>query len=382
MKYKALLIVLPVALVVVAAVQSKDIPDMQIYIGTYTRSGSEGIYLLHLDAKSGMLETLGLAGKVENPSFLALHPHRPLLYSVGQGTGPSGKKEGLASAFAINTKDGKLTLLNQQPTVGTGPCHVAVDRPGRHIIVANYGDGSITVLPIDPDGRLGAASDFKQHEGSSVHPQRQTAPHTHSVTLDPTGRYAFAADLGLDKIMIYRYNADAGTLEANAPAFVALAPGAGPRHFAFHPSGHYAYVVNELDNTVTTFAYNNSKGRLEVLQTIGTLPEDFSGENTTAEIRVHPSGRFVYASNRGHDSITGFSVNETDGCLTCLSQTPTRGNVPRNFNISPDGAFLLAANQGTGNVALFRINAESGALEAVGDPVEIPTPVCVVFRIP
>ncbi len=382
MKYNTLVTLMFAALVSVTAVESENISNMQVYIGTYTSGASEGIYLLRLDGERGSLENLGLAGTVENPSFVALHPSRPLLYCVGQGAGPSGKTEGLASAFAINAKDGRLTLLNQQPTVGAGPCHVAVDRQGRHIIVANYGGGSITVLPIDRDGRLGTASDFKQHEGSSAHPQRQTAPHTHSVTLDAAGRYVFAADLGLDKIMIYRYNAEAGILEANTPAFAALAPGAGPRHFAFHPSGQYAYVVNELDSTVTAFAYTSSNGRLEALQTIGTLPKTFTGENTTAEIRVHPSGHFVYASNRGHDSIAAFAISETDGRLTCLGQTPTRGKTPRNFNISPDGRFLLAANQASDDVTLFRVNTKNGALEAVGDPIKIPTPVCVVFRIP
>ncbi len=381
MKHKSMMLLL-LTLPAVFEMAVAHATDLRVYIGTYTGGASEGIYQTRLDPQTGMLENPVLAVKVENPSFLAAHPQKPFLYSTGQGTNASGKKEGLVSAFAILPGDGKLTLLNQQPTVGEGPCHIAVGKEGRHVLVANYGGGSLTVLPIAEDGRLGVATDFIQHKGSSVHPQRQQGPHTHSVTLDGTGRYAIAADLGLDKLLVYRYDVASGSLEEHEPPFIAVKPGAGPRHFAFHPSGRSAYVVNELDNTVTAFSYDETAGRMEEIQSVGTLPKDFTGENTTAEIRVHPAGRFLYASNRGHDSIAVFSVEEATGRLTSLGQTPSRGKTPRNFNISPDGNFLLAANQESDTLAAFRVHPDTGTLEALGEPVTAPTPVCVCFYVP
>ena len=313
MKYMFILILAAMAILPAMA---EEVPDSwRVYIGTYTGGNSEGVYMLRLDMKTGQLENLGLAGAVDNPSFLALHPEKPLLYSVGQGVDANGKQRGMASALAMNLADGKLALINQEATVGEGPCHVAVDRAGRHILVANYSSGSVAALPIKEDGSLGAATDFEQHEGSSVNPKRQEGPHAHCVKLDPAGKFAFVMDLGLDKIMIYRYDDVTGKLEANDPPFAAVAPGAGPRHFAFHPSGKFAYVVNELGNTVTAFTYDSTAGSLEAIQTIGTLPEDFNKENTTAEICVHPSGKFVYASNRGHDSIACFAVDAVAGKL-------------------------------------------------------------------
>lgn len=344
-----------------------------VYIGTYASGPDEGIFLLRLHAEDGRLEYLGLAGRAKGPSFLAVHPSKPHLYAVGEG-GP-----GTINAFAIDPVTGKLTFLNAASSVGRGPCHVAVDRAGRHVLAANYGGGSVVVLPIDEAGRLGEACAFVQHEGSSINPQRQEGPHAHSVTLDAAGRFVFAADLGLDKILVYRYDDRGGTLEPNVPPFAALAPGAGPRHFAFHPSGRFAYVVNELGSTVTAFAYDATQGRLDMLHSVGTLPEGFDGQNTTAEIRVHPSGRFVYCSNRGHDSVAAFAVDADTGRLTSLGETSTQGRTPRNFNIDPSGRFLVAANQDTNTVVLFRIDAESGALSPVGQSMEIPKPVCVTF---
>ncbi len=353
-----------------------------VYIGTYTGGDSEGIYLLHFDAESGLLENKGLACAVENPSFLALHPARPLLYAVGQMRDAGGQTGGAVSAFAINPADGRLVLLNTQSSIGRGPCHVVVDPTGRHVAVANYSGGSVAVLPIMEDGRLGEAACHIQHEGSSVHPQRQQAPFAHSVTFDAAGHFLFAADLGADKIFVYRFDAEHGVLEPNDPPSATLAPGAGPRHFAFHPTGRFAYAVNELDNTVTAFAYDATSGRLDTLHSIGTLPEDFSEENTTAEIRVHRSGRFLYASNRGHDSIAAFAIDGETGRLTALGQTSTGGRTPRNFNLDPTGRFLIAANQATNNVVVFRIAQDSGLLEAAGHEVDAPTPVCVLFVKP
>lgn len=347
---------------------------LPVYIGTYTSGASEGIYLLRLHTVEGRLDSIGLVARIENPSFLAPHPTRPLLYAVGE-TGDGGT----VSAFAIDRDSGRLELLNRESSVGAGPCHVVVDRAGRHAIVANYGGGSVAVLPIDAQGRLGPACAFIQHEGSSVHPQRQQGPHAHSVTLDAAGRFVFAADLGLDKIMVYRYDDARGTIESNDPPFAAIAPGAGPRHFAFHPTGRFAYVVNELDNTVTAFAYDAATGRLDTLHSVTTLPDDFKDANTTAEIRVHPSGRLVYCSNRGHDSIAAFAVDLETGRLAPLGRTATQGRTPRNFNIDPSGRFLIAANQATDTVVIFRIDPDTGGLSLAGTPVSVPTPVCVAF---
>jgi len=380
MKYMFLLILTAVTILPAMAEETPD--SWRVYIGTYTGGESEGVYMLRLDTETGQLENLELAGAVENPSFIALHPEKPLFFSVGQGVDADGNRKGMASALSINPADGKLTLINQENTVGSGPCHVFVDRAGRHILAANYGSGSVAVLPINDDGSLGAATDFEQHEGSSVNPQRQEGPHAHCVKLDPAGKFAFVMDLGLDKIMVYKYDDAAGTLEPNDPPFAAVAAGAGPRHFTFHPNGKFAYVINELGNTVTAFTYDATQGRLETLQTIGTLPEGFDKESFTAEICAHPSGKFLYASNRGHDSIACFVVDADTGQLTALGQVSAGGNVPRNFNISPCGRFLIAANQQSNNVVSFRINQETGLPEPTGSEVEIAAPVCVVFSRP
>lgn len=353
--------------------------DWRVYIGSYTGGKSEGIYLLRLDGKTGAMENIGLAVKVDNPSFLALHPSKPFLYSVGSGKNEAGEQKGMVCAFSINPLNGLLTLLNRQETIGDGPCHVAIAPGGRHVLAANYGSGSIVALPVAEEGALLPASCFIQHEGSSIHPQRQQGPHAHSVGFDIDGKYAFSADLGLDKLMIYRYHENNGKLTAHTQAFAPFAPGAGPRHFAFHPSGRFVYVVNELSNTVTAFLYEAAEGRLTEIQTIGTLPEGYEEENTTAEIRVHPSGKYVYASNRGHDSIAAFAVDQNTGQLISLGQTPTGGKTPRNFNVSPDGKYLIAANQQSDTVAAFRIHETTGMPEATGSMAEVFAPVCVVF---
>ena len=351
--------------------------ELRVYIGTYTRGQSEGIYLSQLDLATGKLRAAELAAKVANPSFLAIHPGRPLLYAVGELGDFQGKRAGAVSAFSVDPATGKLTLLNQQSSQGTGPCHLVVDRTGKNVLVANYGGGSIACLPIRRDGRLGEATSSIQHEGSSVDPRRQQGPHAHSMNLDAAGRFAFAADLGLDKILVYRLDAAKGKLTPNDPPWTRLAPGSGPRHFAFHPSGRYAYVINELNSTVTAFRYDAGQGILRPLQTISTLPEGFDGSSTTAEVQVHPSGKFLYGSNRGHDSIACFAIDAATGKLTCVGHEPTQGKSPRNFGIDPTGSYLLAANQGTDNVVVFRIDTETGRLRPTGQSISVSTPVCV-----
>lgn len=353
-----------------------------VYFGTYTRGDSKGIYLGKFDPQSGKLEDIELAGETANPSFLALHPTKPLLYAVGELGSFAGKKVGAVSAFSIDPATGRLSLLNQQSSGGAGPCYVAVDRSGGNVLVANYSGGSVACLPIQADGKLAEAASFHQHEGSSVDPRRQQGPHAHSINLDPTNRFAIAADLGLDKLLIYRFDAERGTLEPNDPPFAAIAPGAGPRHFDFHPNGRYAYVVNEMGSTVTALRYDAERGALETMQPVPTLPRGFDGPNTTAHILVHPSGKFVYASNRGHDSIAVFAVEESTGKLRPAGHASTHGKVPRNFGIDPTGRYLLAANQDTDNVVVFRIDPATGQLEATGQEVRVPVPVCVKFAPP
>lgn len=350
---------------------------LRVYIGTYTRGGSQGIYLSELDLAGGRLAPAELAAKLANPSFLAIHPGRPLLYAVGEIGDFQGKKTGAVNAFSVDPTTGKLALLNQQSSQGTGPCHAVVDRNGRNVLVANYGGGSIACLPIREDGSLGQATSSIQHEGSGVDPRRQEGPHAHSINLDAAGRFALVADLGLDKILVYRFDAADGKLTPNDPPWTKLAPGSGPRHFAFHPSGRYAYVISELSSMVTALQYDAGRGTLTALQTVSTLPEGFDGRSTTAEVQVHPSGRFLYGSNRGHDSIACFAVDAATGKLSPLGHQSTQGKTPRNFSIDPTGSYLLAANQSTDNVVVFRIDPKTGELRPTGHSISVAMPVCV-----
>ena len=356
---------------------------MYIYVGTYTRSlphvqaKSEGIYLLQMDPGSGAITQVSKMPGVENPSFLTLHPSGNYLYAANEVGDFGGKASGAVSAFAINRASGALTFLNQEPTDGAAPCHLSVDATGRYLLTANY--GSVAVHPIGADGRLGKMSDFVQHQGGSINPQRQQEPHAHSFTISADNRFAYAADLGLDKVVIYALNSEQGKLTPAAQPWVRVHPGAGPRHFDFHPSNRYAYVINELDSTVTTFAYEAASGRLTELQTSPTLPAGFAGRSHCADIHVHPSGQFVYGSNRGHDSIAIFAIDQSSGLLTAVGHESTQGQIPRNFAIDPTGAFLLAANQNSDNVVVFQIDPQTGKLTPTGHSVAVPTPVCLKF---
>jgi 6-phosphogluconolactonase len=351
-------------------------PGIAVYLGTYTGPKSKGIYLSRLDLTSGKLSAPILAAETEQPSFLALHPNRRFLYAVNE-TGGGRRGTGQVTAFAIEA-DGKLKQLNQQPSRGSAPCHLVVDRTGKTLLLANYGGGSVAAFPLAADGMLGASTAFIQHTGSSTNPQRQKEPHAHSINLDAANRFAVAADLGLDKVLVYRFDATKGTLEPNEPPSASVKAGSGPRHFAFHPKGRNAYVINELASTVTAFEYDPAKGVLKELQTLSTLPKDFSGTSYTAEVQVHPSGKFLYGSNRGHDSIAVFAI-ESNGSLRYIENTLTGGSTPRNFGISPDGKYLLAANQKSDNVVVFRIDSKSGRLTSTGNSLEVPSPVCVKF---
>lgn len=353
-----------------------------VYFGTYTsNTKSRGIYVSELNSATGVLSSPQLAAEAENPSFLAPHPSRDVLYAVNEVGEFQGRKTGSVSAFTRDPKSATLTLLNQESSGGPGPAHISVDPSGRNVLVANYGGGSVAVLPAAPDGRLRAASAFVQHSGSSVNAQRQSAPHAHSVVVDPSGRFAYVADLGLDKILIYRFDPETGALTAADPPSAGVDPGSGPRHFAIHPRGLFAYVINELTCTITAFSRDPSSGRLTAIQTLSTLPagQSVAKGYSTAEILVHPSGHFLYGSNRGHDSIAAFGLDEKTGRLTPIHHEATQGSTPRNFGIDPGGRFLLAANQRSDSVVVFGIDRRTGRLSPAGHRVEVPAPVCVKF---
>jgi 6-phosphogluconolactonase len=354
--------------------------DLLVYFGTYTGEKSKGVYVSRLDLASGALSVPELAGETASPSFLAVHPSQNFLYAINEIGNFQGKESGSVSAFTIDRNTGRLTALNQQPSVGRGPAHLVVDKAGRNVLVANYGGGSVAVVPIGTDGALKPPSAFIQHTGASVDPERQKGPHAHSINLDPANRFAYAADLGLDKVLVYRFDAGKGSLVANDPPFAQVALGAGPRHFAIHPDG-FAYVINEMNMTVTAFRRDTERGSLTELQTISTLPtgEGVKSGFSTADVQVHPSGRFLYGSNRGHDSIVVFAIDQKSGRLTYVENRPTQGSTPRGFGIDPSGRYLLAANQRSDSVVVFRIDTRTGRLTPTGHTIEVGAPVCVKF---
>ncbi len=347
--------------------------DALVYVGTYTGKGSEGIYVYRLDPSTGALTSVSKTAGLENPSFLAIDPKGRCIYAVRE----SGRQGGAVVALSRNSTTGELTILNEQPSGGQGPCYVTVDREGRFLFVANYGSGHVAMLPIADDGRLQPATSVVQHEGSSVNPNRQKGPHAHCVVLDAGNRYALAADLGIDKVMVYRPDFEQGKLLPNDPPFVRSEPGSGPRHIAFHPTGKYVYVIEELSSTIAAYTYDADAGTLKPFQKIGTLPAGFQGANTCADIHVHPSGRFLYGSNRGHNSIAIFAVDDKTGGLRLLGHEPTQGKTPRNFAIDPSGTFLLVANQDSGTIVSFRINQDLGALIPTGQVCRVSMPVCL-----
>ena len=352
-----------------------------VYIGTYTRpephveGKGAGIYVYHMDPASGALTLDSVATEPVNPSFLALGPHGRFLYAASEVMTFEGQPGGGVYAYAIDPTTRRLTFLNRQPSHGGASCHLSVERTGRLVLVANYMGGSVTGLPIHEDGRLGAASVVIQHEGSSVNPERQEAPHPHSFVLDPAHQVAFVPDLGIDKVMSYRVDAERGTLTPGAA--VSIHAGAGPRHFAFHPTGRYAYLLNELDATMTAFAYDAAHGALTPVQTLDAAPDGYTGFRSGADIHVAPSGRFVYASLRGSGTIAILAVDEETGHLTRLGHESTQGQTPRNFALDPTGTFLLAANQDSHTVVVFRIDSDTGLLTPTGHVAEVPTPACV-----
>jgi 6-phosphogluconolactonase len=361
-----------------AAESAQTKGELFVYVGTYTGPTSKGIYAYRFDA-AGRLTPLGLVAESVNPSFLAVDPSRRFLYAVNEISNFGGQKSGAVSAFAIDRGTGKLTFLNQVSSRGAGPCHVGLDKTGKYVLVADYEAGSVAVFPVLADGRLGEASAFVQHQGHGVNPERQEGPHAHSIALSPDNRFALAADLGLDELLVYRFDATQGSLAANRPPFAKVHPGAGPRHFDFSPSGKFVYLINEMGSTVTAFSYDAARGALRELQTISTLPKDFKGQSDAAEVQVHPSGKFLYGSNRGHDSIAVFAIDARNGTLAPAEHVLTQGKTPRNFAIDPTGSYLFAANQDSNNIVVFRIDSQTGHLTPTGQVLEVSSPVCVTF---
>jgi 6-phosphogluconolactonase len=362
-----------------------------VYVGTYSEpilfgtgevvpGQGKGIYRFSLDAEAGALEPAGITEGVRNASYLAFDPRRRFLYCVNEFKEFEGKASGAVSAFAIDPDTGALAFLNMKASHGTDPCHLVVDATGGFLLVANFASGSVCVLPIKDDGSLEEASQVIQHRGSSVDPKRQAGPHAHAVTFDAANRYLFVADLGMDKVMIYAFDAVTGKLTQNpAQPFVAVTPGAGPRQMAIHPDGRFAYLISELNSTMTAYRYAADTGSLTALQTVSTLPEGFTGDSNCAEVQIVPSGRFLYGSNRGHNSIVIYAVDHAQGTLTLVGHESTQGETPRNFEIGPTGDLLAVANQDSNSVVMFRIDQATGKLTATGNVVEAGTPVCVRF---
>ncbi|HVX79758.1 MAG TPA: lactonase family protein [Devosiaceae bacterium] len=362
-----------------------------IYVGTYTEpilfgtgqlleGKGRGIYCFRFDKAANRLELQHVKEGVRNPSYLAFDAPRRHLYCVNEFKEFEGKASGSVSAFSIDQETGALTYLNTKPSHGTDPCHLIVDKTGRFVLIANFASGSVCVLPILPDGSLGDETDFKQHQGSSVDPRRQTGPHAHAVEFDASGKFVYVPDLGMDQVVVYAFDTETGKLTpADVPA-VKTRPGAGPRQLVMHPRGKYAYLINELDSTMTAFAFDAKTGALSELQTLSTLPAGgFEGVTSCAEVQITPNGRFLYGSNRGHNSIVIYSIDEATGRMTLVGHESTQGRIPRNFEVDPTGQYLIAANQDTDNLVLFDIDQATGELHPRGVTAEAGTPICVRF---
>jgi 6-phosphogluconolactonase len=349
-----------------------------LYAGTYAGNDAESLFVYQMDPVTGALESVDAFKAGANPSFLALHPAGKYLYAVNESGVSAGQAGGAVSAFSIDPQSGKLILLNRQASQGSGPCHLNMDRTGAFVLVANYSSGSLAVLPVAADGRLNPASQVVQHTGHGPNSGRQEGPHAHSIVPAPDNRFVLSCDLGIDKMFVYAFDSGSGSLQTGGEAV--FPPGSGPRHLDFHPAGRHVYVISELTATLTAFSYAAETGATAPIQTLSTLPEGYTGAKSGAEVYVHPSGRFVYGSNRGHDSIVIFSIDEATGMMTLVGHEPTRGRTPRNFAIDPTGTFLLAANQDGNSIVVFRIDSQTGRLGFL-QSVNVSKPVCLRFLV-
>jgi 6-phosphogluconolactonase len=350
-----------------------------VYFGTYTTGKSKGIYVSRFNSATGKLTDPELVAEIENPTFLTVAPGEHFLYAVREVDKIGDQNTGGVKAYAVDAATGKLTALNEQNSGGAGPCHISVDATGKTLLVANYGGGSIAAMPIHDDGSLGEATSFIQHTGSSVNTNRQTAPHAHSIYPSPDNRFALNCDLGLDKVFAYRLDPASAKLTDASPPFATVAPGSGPRHLVFSGDGKFVYVINEIIGTITVFSYDAATAAMTEVQTISSLPKDFTTMNTSAEIALHPSGKFLYASNRGHDSIALFSVDQKTGMLTFVEYQSVLGKKPRHFTLDPSGRWLIAENQDSDSVVVFSVDADTGKLKPTGQTLSMGAPVCAVF---
>ena len=340
-----------------------------VYIGTLNETA--GIHSWRMDLASGKMEKMGLAADLKYPVFQALHPNRRILYSV------SGVDKCDVCAFSIDPQTGKLGLINKVDSHGICTAYISLDKTNKNLLAANYGDGSVSVFPVHADGSLGEASDVVKHHGEGNDPKEHA--NAHSIIVSPDNRFVLAADLGLDRIFVYRFDAAKGKLTPNDPPFVKTSKGAGPRHVVFHPSGRFVYVINETQNTILVFAWDKSTGTMTEVQTISTLPQDFKGTSYGAEVRVDPRGRFLYGSNRGHDSIAVFKIDQRSGKLELVECVSTQGKFPRHFDLDPTGSWLVAANQQSNNLIVYAIDRKTGKLKDTGARYEVAMPSCVRF---
>ena len=355
-------------------------PEYFVYIGTYTRTHGKGIYTFRFQPATGRLTPLALAAETSSPSFLAVHPNQRFLYAANEHEGPDQPgKNNTVSAYAIDRTTGSLQFLNKVSCQGEGPAHIVVDKSGKFLLVLNYRSGSVALLPIEVDGRLAEATAVDQHHGSGPNKERQAGPHAHGGAFSPDNRFALVAEHGIDEVMIYRFDPLKGSLTPNEPPFLKATPGAAPGHLAFHPNGRILYELNELSSSVTVLSYNAARGTISRVQEITTIPEGFSGTNATAQLQVDRSGKVLYVSNRGHDSIAVFAIDARKGTLTLVEHMPAQGKTPRDFSLDPTGSFLFAANQNSDNIVLFRVSPAGRLTPASQIVKDVPEPACVVF---
>ncbi len=364
-----------IGLTSMATVQQVNADELLVFITAFAPAGKGAIHAYQLDLGTGKLKLAHRTTDAEHPFYLAVSPNQKFLYSI-HAKQFGGKENEEVAAYALVGTTGELKLLNRQSALGTAACYLDVDATGKSVLVANYATGSVAALPVKADGSLGKPVTFLQHTGSSIDPARQKEPHAHCIVISPDNRFVFAADLGLDQVLAYRLDATKAKLTPSRQPFVRTPPGAGPRHLTFHPNGKHVYVINELSNTITVFDYDTDSGILIETQTIPTLPKDFAGTSNTADLKVTPDGRFLFGTNRGHDSIASYRIAK-DGRLTLLKIESSLGKGPQNLAITPDGKLLVCANMPGNNVAVFRIDAKAGGLSSVGEPISIPSPSCI-----
>ncbi|MDP4208810.1 MAG: lactonase family protein [Bacteroidota bacterium] len=354
--------------------------EVMVFFGTRVDKPDRGFSIAYFDTITGKLTNPKFVEASPAPSYFVIHPKGKRFYSVNAlDSFPKKWSGGGISAYKLNPSREKLKLIDRVPSGGAGPCFINFDKGLSHVLVANYNGGTIAVVKLNPDGSFGPQTSLVKHTGKSLNLTRQDKAHAHSVKVDPSGRFVLSCDLGLDKVFIYRYDGKSGTLLPNNPEFVALKPGSGPRHFSFHPNGKFVYVINELSATITVFSWLSDKGQLKEIETVQTLPADFKGANTAAEIEVHPNGKFLYCTNRGHNSISTFSVDSVTGKLRQLQQISSQGDFPRNFAIDPSGRWIILSNHNSDNVAVYRVDTTAGLLTSTGQTVSIPNPYGIQF---